>query len=82
MEEMGKHGQIGKAAMKADMDRKTARKDIAAGTLPSAMVKPRHGRTRSDPFEELWPEIEAQLVDKPALEAKTLFEWLQDQNRT
>ena len=80
MEEMSKHGEIGRAAMKADMDRKTARKYIAAGTLPSAMVKPRDWRTRSDPFEEHWPEIEAQLMDKPALEAKTLFEWLQDQH--
>jgi hypothetical protein len=26
MEEMSKHGQIGQAAMKADMNRKTARK--------------------------------------------------------
>ena len=31
MEEMSKHGQIGRAALKADMDRKTARKYVAAG---------------------------------------------------
>jgi molybdenum-dependent DNA-binding transcriptional regulator ModE len=37
MEEMSKHGQIGQAAMKADMDRKTARKYVAAGQpLPSS----------------------------------------------
>jgi len=40
MEEMSKHGRIGRAAMKADMDRKTARKYVAAGKLPSEM-KPR-----------------------------------------
>jgi hypothetical protein len=80
MEEMSKHGEIGRAAMKADMDRKTARKYIAAGTLPSAMVKPRDWRTRPDPFEEHWPEIEAQLQETPELEAKTVFEWLQDQH--
>jgi len=80
MEEMSKHGEIGRAAMKADMDRKTARKYIAAGTLPSAMVKPRDWRTRSDPFEEHWPEIEARLRETPELEAKTVFEWLQDQH--
>ena len=34
MEEMSKHGKIGRAAMKADMDRKTARKYVQAGTLP------------------------------------------------
>jgi hypothetical protein len=66
--------------MKADMDRKTARKYIAAGTLPSAMEQPRDWRTRPDPFEEYWPEIEARLRDTPELEAKTLFELLQDQH--
>ena len=80
MEEMSKHGEIGRAAMKADMDRKTARKYIAAGTLPSAMTEPRDWRTRSDPFEEHWSEIEARLRDTPEFEAKTLFEWLQDQH--
>ena len=57
MEEMSKHGEIGRAAMKAGMDRKTGRKSVAAGTLPSAMVKPRDWRTRPDPFEAHWPEI-------------------------
>jgi Mu transposase, C-terminal domain len=66
--------------MKADMDRKTARKYIAAGTLPSAMVEPRDWRTRPDPFEEHWPEIEARLRETPELEAKTVFEWLQGQH--
>jgi hypothetical protein len=78
MEEMSKHGQIGQAAMKADMDRKTARKYVAAGKLPSAMTSPRDWRTRPDPFEEHWPEIEARLRDAPDLEAKTLFELLHD----
>ena len=35
MEEMSKHGHVGKAAMKAGMDRKTARKYVATGRLPS-----------------------------------------------
>jgi Mu transposase-like protein len=80
MEEMSKHGEIGRAAMKAGMDRKTARKYVAAGTLPSAMVKPRDWQTRPDPFEEHWPEIEARLRQTPELEAKTVFAWLQDQH--
>jgi hypothetical protein len=58
MEEMSKHGQIGQAAMKADMDRKTARKYVEAGMLPSEMARPRDWRTRPDPFEEHWPELE------------------------
>lgn len=77
MEEMSKHGRIGQAAMKADMDRKTARKYVEAGTLPSAMAEPRDWRTRLDPFEEHWADVEARLRDTPELEAKTLFDLLQ-----
>ena len=32
MEEMSKHGRIGKAAMRSGMDRKTARKYVEAGS--------------------------------------------------
>lgn len=80
MEEMSKHGRIGEAAMKADMDRKTARKYVAAGTLPSGMSEPRDWRTRQDPFEEHWLEVEARLRETPELEAKTLFDLLQEQH--
>ena len=57
MEEMSKHGAICDAAMKAGMHRQTARKYVAAGTLPSAMAKRHVWRTRPDPFEAHWPEI-------------------------
>lgn len=80
MEEMSKHGRIGDAAMKADMHRQTARKYVAAGKLPSEMVQPRDWRTRPDPFEEHWLEIEARLRETPELEAKTLFELLQEEH--
>lgn len=76
MEEMSKHGRIGLASMRAGMDRKTARKYVAAGQLPSEMVKERDWRTREDPFADDWPEVEARLVESPGLEAKTLFELL------
>jgi hypothetical protein len=79
MEEMSKHGQIGQAAMKADMDRKTARKYVAAGQLPSERKQPRDWRTRPDPFAEHWPEVEAKLRATPELEAKTLLGVLQEQ---
>jgi hypothetical protein len=77
MEEMSKHGRIGDAAMKADMHRETARKYITAGKLPSEMTAVRDWRTRPDPFEEHWGDVEARLQDTPELEAKTLFELLQ-----
>lgn len=76
MEEMTKHGRIGRAAMKADMDRKTARKYVTAGKLPSEMAEPRDWRTRPDPFAEHWPALEAKLREAPGLEAKTLLDEL------
>ncbi len=81
MEEMSKHGRIGRAAMKAGMDRKTARKYVEGDVVPSEIAtRPRDWRTRTDPFEEHWPEIEERLRQTPELEAKTLFELLQDQH--
>lgn len=76
MEEMAKHGQVGRAAMRADMDRKTARKYIATGKLPSELKTPRTWRTREDPFEKDWSAIVALLEQTPELEAKTIFELL------
>ena len=80
MEEMSKHGRIGHAAMKADMDRKTARGYVASGKLPSEKTTTREWRTRQDPFEAHWPEIEERLRLTPELEAKTLFDVLQEQH--
>lgn len=76
MEEMTKHGEVGRAAMKADMDRKTARKYIQARKLPSEMVAPRGWLTREDPFAEDWAEVLALLEAAPALDAKTVFDAL------
>ena len=76
MEEMSKHGHVGVAAMKADMDRKTARKYVAAQMLPSEMAGERTWRTRPDPFVDVWPDVEQMLVDEPGLETKTVFEAL------
>jgi hypothetical protein len=79
MEEMAKHGQVGLASARAGLDRKTGRKYVAAGKLPTELKKPRDWRTREDPFEVDWPAIEARLVEAPELEAKTLFELLLEQ---
>jgi len=77
MEEMSKHGHMGQAAMKAGMDRKTARKYVDGGKLPSELTTPRDWRTRVDPFEEHWSEVVERLASTPEFEAKTLFEALQ-----
>lgn len=77
MEEMAKHGRIGLAAMRAGMDPKTARKYLDSETLPSETPKePREYRTRPDPFERDWPEVEQRLELEPSLEALTVFEYL------
>ncbi|CAN5675221.1 hypothetical protein BH09MYX1_BH09MYX1_58110 [soil metagenome] len=66
MEEMSKHGSIGLASMRAGMDRKTGRKYVAEGQLPSEMVTERDWRTREDPFEEHWAEVEVRLEETAA----------------
>lgn len=74
-----KCGTIGAAAMKANMTSKTASKYIQSGELPSAQVKDRDWRTREDPFESIWPEVEARLEEAPDLQGKALFEWFCEQ---
>ena len=76
MEERSTHGKGGLAARRAGGDRKTARKYVNAGKLPSEMVPLRSWRTRSDPFAEVWDGMAARLEQEPGLEAKTLFEVL------
>ncbi len=76
MEEKAKLGEVGLAAMKAGMDRKTASKYLGSGKLPSELKEPRDWRTRADPFAEDWPRLKELLREAPELEAKTLFEHL------
>ena len=81
MDEMTKPGRIGRAAMKAGMDRKTARKYVAAGKLPSELrPTAREWRTRPDPFEEHWPDVVELVRATPGLEAKTIFELLVEEH--
>ncbi len=74
MEEMARHGKVGLASMRAGMDRTTGRKYLRLGKPPSELRRARTWRTRPDPFEEDWPEIEARLAEAPELEGLALFE--------
>jgi hypothetical protein len=67
------------AAMKAGMDRKTARKYRDQGRLPSEVRAAHTWRTRADPLVEVWPRLEELLQREPTLQAKTLVDWLQGQ---
>lgn len=64
---------VGRAALRAGMHRNTARRHVERGTLPSAQGRDRTWRTRPDPFEDVWPELEARLAQAPRLLAKTLL---------
>jgi hypothetical protein len=66
------------AAVKSGMDEKTARKYVKAGMLPSALKKERTWRTRPDPFTDIWDEVRESITANPGLEAKTLFDDLQN----
>ncbi len=65
------------AASKAGMDRKTARKYLKSGKIPSESKIEHTWRTREDPFDEVWKYLCDYLETTPELEAKTLFELLQ-----
>jgi hypothetical protein len=79
MEEYGKTGNLTTASLRADMDRKTARRYVETGKMPSEVAGETAGRewrTREDGFADDWGEVEERLEAAPELEAKALFDWL------
>jgi len=71
------------AAVKVNLrSRKTVQKYEQLGQLPSELKASRGYRTRSDPFEKDWAEVESKLAAAPELEAKAIFEWLCERNGT
>ena len=65
------------SARMAEMSEKTARHYRDDKRLPSERKTARDYRTRVDPFEEVWDEVQQRLEAEPKLKAKTLFDWLQ-----
>jgi hypothetical protein len=77
MKERRKGRSQQQAAVKANIkSRQTVAKYEKLGRLPSELKQVRGYRTRVDPFEGDWPEVEQMLENAPELEAKVLFEWL------
>jgi hypothetical protein len=71
------------AAVKVNLrSRKTVQKYEQLGQLPSELKESRRYRTRPDPFEKDWAEVESKLAAAPELEAKAIFEWLCERNGT
>ena len=69
-------GNLSMSAMKAGMDRKTARKYVRAGVVRLPEREPRLWRTRADPLGAVWAHAEEYLRAAPELEATALFERL------
>jgi hypothetical protein len=67
------------AASKAGMDAKTARKYRRLGHMPSELSLAVRGRTRPDPFVDVWDQVKELFRANPGLESKTVFEYLQRQ---
>jgi hypothetical protein len=67
---------VSTSAAKAGMSERTARKYRRAGKLPSELRVVHTWRTRTDPFEAVWSEVEALLEQDTGLQAKTVFEEL------
>lgn len=66
-----------KMADKTNMDVKTARKYLKEGKLPGQLAQEHTWRTRTDPFDSVWEELEELLEINPGLQAKTLFKHIQ-----
>jgi transposase len=68
--------KIGRSALKAGMNRKTAARYIKSNTLPSENKKEHLWQTHPDKIAPIWTEAVEFLKSSPDLEAKALFEHL------
>lgn len=75
MKELNEAETLERAALKSGMSQTTARR-YRKGAAPKGARPRRTYRTRQDPFESAWPEIEKMLEAAPGLEGKTIFELL------
>src|SRR5437879_4415094 len=67
---------LAKAAAKAGMDEKTARKYRRLGKPPSQCKRSRKGRTHKDAFQEVWPEVVQLLQEDQSVQAVTVMDYL------
>src|ERR1700730_17996324 len=75
--QLNQGASLRRAAMRANMDRKSARKYRELGQLPVEARQPRTWRTWPDAWAEVWPAVAEQLQKAPRLQAKALWEWWQ-----
>lgn len=72
MRELNEGETLERAALRSGMSETTARR-YRKGAAPKGTRERRGYRTRVDPFEAVWPEVEKMLEAAPGLEAKTIF---------
>lgn len=75
MKELKEGQTLERAAMRSAMSETTARR-YREGAPRKGSRPTRTYRTRTDPFEMVWPQVEKMLEAAPGLEAKTIFERL------
>lgn len=75
MKELSQKETLERAALRSGMSETTARR-YREGAAVKGQRAGRTYRTRADPFEVVWPEVEKMLELAPGLEAKTIFEQL------
>ena len=69
---------VAEIARRLPMSEKTVRKYRDKNLLPSQVQRPpRNYRTRVDPLDRVWPEIEELLQADPRLKPFALLQWLQ-----
>lgn len=78
MKYMQEEGQLNRAAQRAGMSEKTARKYLRSRQTPGEMMQERTWRTRPDPFGDVRDGVHEMLSANTQLEAKTIFDWLQE----
>ena len=73
MQERSKGVSQQRAAGRAGMSERTARKYEKARQLPSQLKRPHDWATRRNPFEQDWAWVVTQLERDAALQGSTLF---------
>src|ERR1700694_5118586 len=76
MKQFQLENHIGRSAIKAGIDSKTAGKYIKGAAGPEEQVGQRCWRTHPDAFAQVWPGVEEILFREPELQAKAIFEEL------
>ena len=76
MKQFQLENHIGRSAIKAGIDPKTAGKYIKGAAGPEEQPGERCWRTHPDAFAQVWPGVEEMLFREPELQAKVIFEEL------